>query len=99
RAYEDNDVNVQAELADKLILQGDLEAGVPMLEDAMVYVRQNNDPWFIVRVITLRGEAALLQDDLPLAARLFKESIDDARDLHHTLALLSAMAGLAGVAL
>jgi hypothetical protein len=53
----------------------------------------------MVRVITQRGYAALLQDDLLLAARLFSESIDRARSRHHTLVLLGALAGLAGVAL
>ena len=90
----------QAELGDKRILQGDLEAGVPMLEEALRRLRQLTDPpWIVVPVINLRGYAALLQDDLPLAARLFAESIERARSLRYTMALLDAMAGLAGVAL
>ena len=90
----------QAGLADMLILQGDLAAGVPMLEEALLRLRQLPDPpWFIVRVITLRGYSALLQDDVLLAARLFAESIERARSLHRTQSLLSPMAGLAGVAL
>jgi hypothetical protein len=71
-----------------------------MLEEAMRRLRQQTDPsWCTVSVITLRGYAALRQDDFPLAARLFAESIERARNLHHTAALLSAMAGLAGLAL
>ena len=89
----------QAELADKLVLQGDLEAGVPMLEDALTRLRRADPPWFVVHVINLRGHAALLQDDLRLAARLFAEAIERARGFQHAQSLLGAMAGLAGVAL
>jgi predicted ATPase/DNA-binding XRE family transcriptional regulator len=89
----------KAQLADKLIMQGDLEAGVPMLDEALTRLRQGDPHWWIVLVIILRGHAALRQGDLSLAASLFAEGITDARGLHHTPALLGAMAGLAGVAL
>src|SRR5262249_12688723 len=93
-------LNPQAGLADMRVLQGDLAAGVSMLEEILLRLRQLPDPpWFIVHVIALRGYAALLQDDLPLAARLFAESIARASNLRHTQVLLGAMAGLAGVAL
>src|SRR4029079_9517924 len=39
------------------------------------------------------------QQDLPRAARLFAQALDRARELHLMHALLSAMVGLAGVAL
>jgi hypothetical protein len=55
--------------------------------------------WWIVLVIILRGYAALRQGDIARAADLFAEGITDAKGLHHTPALLGAMAGLAGVAL
>ena len=89
----------KAQLADKLVLQGDLEAGVPMLEEALTRLRQTDPHWWIVLVIILRGHAALRQGDLAHAAGLFAEGITDAKGLHHTPALLGAMAGLAGVAL
>ncbi|MGH2616339.1 MAG: ATP-binding protein, partial [Thermomicrobiales bacterium] len=89
----------QAELADKRVLQGDLAAGVPMLEEALAHLRQSDHPLDVMLVINLRGHAALLQGDLPLATRLFAESMARAMDLHNTPALLSAVAGLAGVAL
>jgi predicted ATPase/transcriptional regulator with XRE-family HTH domain len=89
----------KAQLADKLVLQGDLEAGVPMLEEALTRLRHTDPHWWIVLVIILRGHAALRQGDLAHAAGLFAEGITDAKGLHHTPALLGAMAGLAGVAL
>jgi predicted ATPase len=97
--YEPHAWYVQAELADKRVMQGDLEVGVAMLEDALARMRQRNPPWYIVLVVNLRGHAAILEGDLPLAARLFAEGIAGARKLPHTPAVLSAMAGLAGVAL
>jgi predicted ATPase/transcriptional regulator with XRE-family HTH domain len=89
----------KAQLADKLVLQGDLETGVPMLEEALASLRQPNPHWWIVLVIILRGYAALRQGDIARAADLFAEGITDAKGLHHTPALLGAIAGLAGVAL
>ena len=89
----------KAQLADKLVLQGDLEASVPMLEEALTRLREADPHWWIVLVIILRGHAALREGDLALAASLFAEGIADAKSLHHTPALLGAMAGLAGVAL
>ncbi len=90
---------VQAELADKRILQGDLEAGVPMLDEALSHLRQESSEWFIVSVVAERGQAALLQGDLPGAARWFSETMELARSLQHMRTLLSAVTGLAGVAL
>jgi predicted ATPase/DNA-binding XRE family transcriptional regulator len=89
----------QAELADKYVMRGDLEAGVPMLEDALAHLPQVDPPWFVVLVINLRGHAALLQRDLRLATRMFAEAIAVSRGLRHAHSLLGALAGLAGVAL
>jgi predicted ATPase len=94
-----NDWYVQAELGDILILQGDLEAGVPLVEDALARLRGLTDPpWFVVLTINVGGYAALRQQDLPRAAGLFAEALDRGRDRQHMLSLLSAMVGLAGVA-
>jgi predicted ATPase len=90
---------VQAALADKLVLQGDLAAGVPMLDEALQRLRQVSSEWFIVTVVVERGQAALLQGDLPGAAQWFAETIDLARPLQHMRSLLSAVTGLAGLAL
>ena len=82
-----------------MTLQGDLEAGVPLVEDALARLRGLTDPpWFVVLAINVGGYAALQQQDLPRAAGLFAEALDRARDLQHMLSLLSAMVGLAGVA-
>jgi predicted ATPase/class 3 adenylate cyclase len=90
----------EAELADKWVLQGNLEAGVSRLEELLTRVRQRTDPpWWVVLVVNLRGHAALRQGDLPRAAGLFAEAIDHARVLHHSQSLFGAMAGMAGVAL
>jgi predicted ATPase len=90
---------MQAELADKLVMRGDLEAGVPMLEDALARFPQSDPPWIAVIVINLRGYAALRQHDLRLATRMFAEAITVSRGLQHAHSLLGALAGLAGVAL
>jgi tetratricopeptide (TPR) repeat protein len=92
-------LGAQANLADCLVIQGDLEAGVPMLEDALTRLRNSDPPWFLAVIINLRGYAALRQGDLPTAVRLFTEVIDGSRTLHHTQSLLEAMVGLAGVTL
>jgi hypothetical protein len=89
----------QAELADKLVIRGDLEAGVPMLEDALARFPRTDPPWLVVLVINLRGHAALLEHDLRLATRMFTEAITVARELHQAHTLLGALAGLAGVVL
>jgi hypothetical protein len=80
-------------------LQGDLENGVPMLDEAFVRLHQASADWFVVITIAQRGFAALRQGDLPGAARWFTETIDRARHLQQTRALLSGVTGLAGVAL
>jgi predicted ATPase/transcriptional regulator with XRE-family HTH domain len=99
-AFGVGDQFTQAELGDLLILQGDLEAGGAMVVDALRRVRRlANPPWFVVFVINHGGHAALRRHDLPRAARLFTEALDRARELHNWASLLSAMVGLAGVAL
>jgi predicted ATPase/class 3 adenylate cyclase len=88
-----------AELADKRLLQGELSVAVPMLEEALAWLRRTGRSLLVLLVINLRGHAALLQRDLPLAARMFTESVDRARALQNTPALLSGMTGVAGVTL
>jgi non-specific serine/threonine protein kinase len=89
----------QGEFADKLVLQGGLKAGVPMLDEALMRLRQVSPHWFVVVTIAQRGFAALRQGDLPGATRWFLETIDRARHFQQTRALLSGVTGLAGVAL
>jgi predicted ATPase/class 3 adenylate cyclase len=89
----------QAILADKLVMRGDLDEGVPMLDEAVMHLRETSADWFVVLAIDHRGHVALLQRDLPAAARWFTEAIELAQALKQTRALLSAVTGLAGVAL
>jgi hypothetical protein len=90
---------IQATLGDLLILQGNLAAGIPMVEEALTRLRATTDPpWYQVVVINTGGYAALRQHDLPRAARLFAQALDTARELHSMPALQSALIGLAGVA-
>jgi hypothetical protein len=70
-----------------------------MLDEALLHLRQVSSEWFIVTVVVERGQAALLQGDLPGAVRWFAETIDLARPLQHMRSLLSAVTGLAGIAL
>jgi predicted ATPase/class 3 adenylate cyclase len=89
----------QADLADILIWQGDLEAGVPMLDEALARLRQLRSDWLITLVLNQRGHAALAEGDHPHAAGCFTESISVARASQQTRAILGAVHGLAGVAL
>ena len=92
--------SVEADLADKLIfLQGDLASGVPMLDAALTQLQQIGSAWPAVIVIGFRGYAALWQGDLPGAARWFREAVDVAQSIQQMRTLLSAVTGLAGVAL
>jgi hypothetical protein len=59
---------LQALIADKLVLRGDLEAGEPMLNEALTHIRQTSSEWFVVMAIAQRGHVALRQGDLPGAA-------------------------------
>jgi non-specific serine/threonine protein kinase len=90
---------VQADLADKLVWLGDLEAAVPMLEEALASFRAMGNTTGIAMATGQRGMAALAQEDLPFAARLFAESLDAARRIPFERFVLGATAGLAGVAL
>ena len=89
----------QADLADILIWQGDLEAGLPMLDEALARLRQLRTDWLITLVLNQRGHAALAERDPPRAAGYFTESITVARVSQQTRAILGAVHGLAGVAL
>jgi tetratricopeptide (TPR) repeat protein len=89
----------QADLADILIWRGDLEAGVPMLDEALTRLRQLRSDWLITLVLNQRGHAALAEGDHPHAAGCFTESITLARASQQTRAILGAVHGLAGVAL
>ncbi|MBA2597282.1 MAG: hypothetical protein H0V00_11740 [Chloroflexia bacterium] len=89
----------QADLADILVWRGDLEVGVPMLDEALARLRQTGSDWLILLVLNQRGHAALAQGDLPRAAGCFTESITVAQTIQQTRATLGAVHGLAGVAL
>ena len=89
----------QADLADILIWRGDLEAGVPMLDEALAHLRHLRSDWLITLVLNQRGHAALAEGDHRRAANCFTESITVARANQQTRAILGAVHGLAGVAL
>jgi non-specific serine/threonine protein kinase len=89
----------QADLADILIWQGDLEAGLPMLDEALARLRQLRTDWLITLVLNQRGHAALAERNPPRATDYFTESITVARVSQQTRAILGAVHGLAGVAL
>jgi non-specific serine/threonine protein kinase len=89
----------QAEVADKLVWRGDLETAVPMLDEALVRLRQVGSDWCIAMALGQRGHAALRDGDPVLAAQYFVESIDVARTAQDTRPTLGAVSGLAGVAL
>jgi predicted ATPase/class 3 adenylate cyclase len=89
----------QADLADILIWRGELEAGVPMLDEALARLRQLRSDWLITLVLNQRGHAALAERDNSRATGCFVESITVARAHQQTRAILGAVHGLAGVAL
>jgi tetratricopeptide (TPR) repeat protein len=97
--YEAHAWVIQAYLATTLVLRGDLESGVPMLDEALTRLREISSDWFVVLAIAQRAHAALRQGDLPGAARWFTETVDFAQNLQLMGALFSAVTGLAGVAL
>jgi hypothetical protein len=70
-----------------------------MLDEALASFRASGSTQGIAMVTGQRGHAALAQGDLPLAARLFAESIDTARQIPFERFVLGATAGLAGIAL
>jgi non-specific serine/threonine protein kinase len=91
--------SARAEIADKLVWQGDLVAAIPMLDEALVELRRVGSDWLLAMALGQRGHAALRQGDLDVAGRCFRESIDVARAVGETRTILGAIAGLAGVAL
>jgi non-specific serine/threonine protein kinase len=97
--FEDFAWYVQADLADKRILMGDLAAGAPMIDEALRRLRQGSTDWYVVIAVAQRGHAALWQGDLRGAAHWFAESMHQAQTQHQTRTVLSAVTGLAGVAL
>jgi predicted ATPase/DNA-binding NarL/FixJ family response regulator len=88
-----------AEVADKLVWQGELAAAVPMLDEALATLRHDSSDVHLAMALGQRGHAALQQEDLAVAARSFRESIALAQTADYTRAILGAVAGLAGVAL
>jgi hypothetical protein len=90
---------VQADVADKLVWLGDLDAAIPMLDKAIEDLRAAGYSWGVAMALGQRGHAALRQGILEDAARLFASSIAAARQGGDERAALGAAAGLAGVAL
>jgi non-specific serine/threonine protein kinase len=89
----------RAEVADKLVWQGDLDTAVPMLDEALATLRHGSPDVHLAMALGQRGHAALRQEDLAVATGSFRESIALAQTADYTRATLGAVAGLAGVAL
>jgi predicted ATPase len=87
-----------SEAGDKLVWTGDLEAAVPMLEEALRLHQQADFAIGMGMTLGHLGHAALAQGDLPRAARSFAESLERGQELEDVRMSLGAMAGLAGVA-
>jgi hypothetical protein len=90
---------VLAELGDSLHRAGDVASAVPLLDEAVEINRRFGSPFGTVAGLSERAHAALTQDDLGLAARLFAETITIAQRIGVERIILGALAGLAGVAL
>jgi hypothetical protein len=90
---------VLGDLGDKLLWLGDLEHGIPKIDEALSQLRQEHNDWGTGMALGQRAHAALLQGDHHLAAELFAASIETAQELHDGRAVLGAVAGLAGLAL
>ena len=88
-------------------LGGDVAGAVPLLDEALALVRQDDpadplglqDTLNLAHVLGRRAHAARAQGDPGLALRLFGESIAAARQIGAERIVLGAVAGLAGVAL
>lgn len=91
--------DVLMELGDKLVWCGDLPAGVAALEEARGLIDRFGYRSLWPMWLGQRAHAARAQNDLPLAARLFAESVEVARQVRDERVMLGAVAGLAGVAL
>ena len=53
----------RAEVADKLVWQGDLAAAVPMLDEALATLRHGSSDVHLAMALGQRGHAALRQED------------------------------------
>jgi hypothetical protein len=72
---------------------------VPLLDEAIEMNHRYGSPFGTVAGLSERAHAALTQDDLVLAARLFAETITIAQRIGVERIILGALAGLAGVAI
>ena len=69
-----------------------------LADEGLALYREVGDTWGTGLATGIRAHLALTRGDLPLAARLFAESIDAARQAGDERAVLGAVTGLAGVA-
>jgi predicted ATPase/class 3 adenylate cyclase len=79
--------------------QGSLAAGAALMDEGIAWYRELGPKWAISSLLHRRGHVALVMDDLPLAASLFTEAIVSGREYHVTRAVISGVAGAAGIAL
>ena len=82
-----------------MAFQSRSQSAVPLLDEAVEINRRFGSPFGTVAGLSERAHAALTQNDLILAARLFAETITIAQRIGVERIILGALAGLAGVAL
>jgi predicted ATPase/DNA-binding XRE family transcriptional regulator len=88
-----------SELGDTLHRAGDVDAAVPLLDEAVAITRRSGSARGSLAGFGERAHAALTQGDPVLAARLFADTIAIAQRNGVERILLGALAGMAGVAL
>src|SRR5262249_48899141 len=88
-----------AQIGDNLLYWGDVDGAVALLDESLALHRAIADPWGIAMTLGQRAHAAIAQGDGELAARLFAESSEIANAIGDRRTVLTAVAGLAGVAL
>lgn len=90
---------VLGELGDRLLLCGDIDEGIQLIEEALEHSRTLGYRFEVGVALGQRAHAARLQGDLAAATRLFWESIAEAGAIGDERRVLGAFLGLAGVAL
>jgi predicted ATPase/DNA-binding CsgD family transcriptional regulator len=85
-------------LGDTRHWHGDVDGAADHLDRGLALYRREGQVWGMTMALCLRGHVALSQRNLPLAARLFLESLAMERNLGNECFALGATAGLAGIA-
>jgi ATP/maltotriose-dependent transcriptional regulator MalT len=92
-------IDSMCEVGGKLLLAGEVERAVPILDESVAAARQAQSEPVLGYALVKRGFAGLAQNKPVLAARDFSEALLLAQRLRMDRTSLSAIGGLAGVAL